>query len=320
LSEISSTDEIVRLSGTIIQAGSKSFAAAATIFDPETRASAYLLYAWCRHCDDVIDGQQLGYDQGNTPNHDPSQELIKLRKQTNDALTGLSTDDPIFSALQKVVSKNNIPKIYPLALLDGFEMDVDKKSYQTIEDTLNYCYHVAGVVGVMMSLIMGAKDDLTLDRASDLGLAFQLTNIARDVIEDAQNGRVYLPTDWLRSAGLDADPNLLLQKSNRKQLVIVVSRLLTEAEKYYDSSLSGLPKLGFRSSWAIATARIVYRKIGFELIKNGAKAWDKRVSTTKYQKFSALISGLGAAIYSHTIGQHVAPYPRDGLWTRPKDL
>lgn len=319
MKEIASTDNIVRLSSAIIQAGSKSFAAAAKIFNPETRASAYLLYAWCRHCDDVIDGQQLGYDQGNTPNHDPSKELIKLRKQTNDALTGILTDDPIFSALQKVISKNNIPKAYPLALLDGFEMDVHRRSYQTIDDTLNYCYHVAGVVGVMMSIIMGAKDDATLDRACDLGLAFQLTNIARDVIEDAQNGRVYLPTAWLRSAGLNADPNLLLQESHREQLVIVVDRLLKEAEKYYDSSLSGLPKLGFRSAWAIATARIVYRKIGVELIKNGPKAWDTRVSTTKYQKFSALISGLGAAIYAHTIGPYRAPSSRYGLWTRPKD-
>lgn len=319
MKEIASTDDIVRLSSAIIQAGSKSFAAAAKIFNPETRASAYLLYAWCRHCDDVIDGQQLGYDQGNTPNHDPSKELIKLRKQTNDALTGILTDDPIFSALQKVISKNNIPKAYPLALLDGFEMDVHRRSYQTIDDTLNYCYHVAGVVGVMMSIIMGAKDDATLDRACDLGLAFQLTNIARDVIEDAQNGRVYLPTAWLRSAGLNADPNLLLQESHREQLVIVVDRLLKEAEKYYDSSLSGLPKLGFRSAWAIATARIVYRKIGVELIKNGPKAWDTRVSTTKYQKFSALISGLGAAIYAHTIGPYRAPSSRYGLWTRPKD-
>ena len=319
MKEIASTDNIVRLSSAIIQAGSKSFAAAAKIFNPETRASAYLLYAWCRHCDDVIDGQQLGYDQGNTPNHDPTKELIKLRKQTNDALTGILTDDPIFSALQKVISKNNIPKAYPLALLDGFEMDVHRRSYQTIDDTLNYCYHVAGVVGVMMSIIMGAKDDATLDRACDLGLAFQLTNIARDVIEDAQNGRVYLPTAWLRSAGLNADPNLLLQESHREQLVTVVDRLLKEAEKYYDSSLSGLPKLGFRSAWAIATARIVYRKIGVELIKNGPKAWDTRVSTTKYQKFSALISGLGAAIYAHTIGPYRAPSSRYGLWTRPKD-
>ena len=319
MKEIASTDNIVRLSSAIIQAGSKSFAAAAKIFNPETRASAYLLYAWCRHCDDVIDGQQLGYDQGNTPNHDPTKELIKLRKQTNDALTGILTDDPIFSALQKVISKNNIPKAYPLALLDGFEMDVHRRSYQTIDDTLNYCYHVAGVVGVMMSIIMGAKDDATLDRACDLGLAFQLTNIARDVIEDAQNGRVYLPTAWLRSAGLNADPNLLLQESHREQLVTVVDRLLKEAEKYYDSSLSGIPKLGFRSAWAIATARIVYRKIGVELIKNGPKAWDTRVSTTKYQKFSALISGLGAAIYAHTIGPYRAPSSRYGLWTRPKD-
>ncbi|MFM8859667.1 MAG: phytoene/squalene synthase family protein, partial [Methylocystis sp.] len=314
------TDDIVRLSGTIIQAGSKSFATAAKIFNPETRASAYLLYAWCRHCDDVIDCQNLGYNQGTTLNHDPAQELITLKKKTNDALTGLNTDDPIFYALQKVVAKNNIPRIYPLVLLDGFAMDVNKKSYQTIDDTLDYCYHVAGVVGVMMSLIMGAKDDVTLDRACDLGLAFQLTNIARDVIEDAQNGRVYLPEDWLISAGLNADPNDILQESNREKIVILVTRLLKEAEKYYDSSLSGLSKLGFRSSWAIAAAHNAYRQIGIELSKKGTRAWDRRVATTKYQKLISLISGLGLAIYAHTILKHTAPYPREGLWTRPKDV
>ena len=95
-----------------------------------------------------------------------------------------------------------MPHRYPLEHLDGFVMDVEGREYHTLTDTVEYCYHVAGVVGVMMAYIMGVRDEPTLDRATDLGLAFQLTNICRDVVEDAEVGRVYLPLDWLTEAGV----------------------------------------------------------------------------------------------------------------------
>lgn len=313
-----STDELVRLSGSIIQAGSKSFAAAARLFDPETRASAYLLYAWCRHCDDVIDGQELGYGRRLQDDHDPIAELAKLRRQTSDALAGRPTTDPIFVALQKVAHKHAIPAAYPLALLDGFEMDVEARCYETIDDTLHYCYHVAGVVGIMMAIVMGARDQATLDRANDLGLAFQLTNIARDVVDDANNGRIYLPADWLEAEEVTANTHGIEAPANRKRVAAVVRRLMVEAEKYYSSSLAGLPKLDLRSAWAIATARTVYRRIGTEVVRRGPHAWDKRVSTSKVMKLSAVIAGAGVALYSSSVGKFSTPLPRHQLWTRPR--
>lgn len=308
--------DLVRLSGEIIQAGSKSFAAAAKLFDPETRASAHLLYAWCRHCDDVIDGQELGFVPADAAPHDPHAAFARLQQMTDDALAGKPMADPVFAAFQKVVQKHGIPRRHPLELLDGFAMDVSGRQYGSIDDTLSYCYHVAGVVGVMMAIIMGVRDDATLDRASDLGLAFQLTNIARDVVGDAAVGRIYLPRQWLAEAGIS--PDEIADEQNRPALFKVTERLLGLADTYYDSSAAGIAELPVRSGWAIATARVVYREIGREVVRRGPRAWDRRVSTSTAQKVMAVVQGGGAAVAARTLGRLATPAPRIGLWTRPK--
>ena len=312
-----SRDDLANLSGSIIQAGSKSFAAAAKLFDPETRKSAYLLYAWCRHCDDIIDNQSLGYRDKQRIGSDPAVELIKLREMTKSAMSGEIVNDPMFVALKNVTAKHSIPSTYPLALIDGFEMDVTSRVYQNLNDTLLYCYHVAGVVGIMMAIVMGRRDSETLDRANDLGLAFQLTNIARDVIEDAQNGRVYLPADWLEAEGIAAEPNAVADVKNRNEVAKVVRRLLIEADKYYSSSLAGLPKLGFRSAWAIGTALKVYKAIGAKVLRQGPSAWDQRVSTSRLEKVLAIMYGFRKAVIAKAFGS-ISNYPtRENLWNRP---
>jgi len=310
--------DLVRLSGEIIQAGSKSFAAAAKLFDPETRASAHLLYAWCRHCDDVIDGQELGFETAAAAPHDPKRAFERLKQLTADALDGMPMADPVFAAFQRVVQKHAIPRQHPLELLDGFAMDVACRRYDSIEDTLSYCYHVAGVVGVMMAIIMGVRDEETLDRASDLGLAFQLTNIARDIIDDAAVGRIYLPRQWLDEAAISTEE--ISHARNRPALYHVTERLLALAEAYYASSTAGIARLPVRSGWAIATARVVYREIGREVLRRGPHAWDRRVSTSKAQKILAILRGSGTAAAARTIGCFATPTPRNGLWTRPRQL
>ncbi len=185
------TADLVQTSRETIRKGSSSFAAAAALFDAETRADAEMLYAWCRYCDDVIDGQELGHGMA-APGQDAGKvRLEALYAKTRAAIAGEATDDPNFAAFQRVALRRHIPESYATQLIDGFAMDVAGRRYETIEDTLDYCWHVAGVVGVMMAFVMGvAPDDLpTLRRAQDLGLRpSQLTNIARDVIEDAGNG------------------------------------------------------------------------------------------------------------------------------------
>lgn len=305
--------DVLAASEESIAKGSKSFAAAATLFDAKTRADAVMLYAWCRHCDDVVDGQELGHGRV-TSAASPRERLDALYEETARAYRGAPTSHPAFAAFGEVVKRNDIPERYPLQLLDGFRMDVEERRYETLDDTLTYCYHVAGVVGVMMALIMGARDEVVLDRASDLGLAFQLTNISRDVVEDAGIGRIYLPATFLADAGLS--PERLADPALRGEVAKVVARLLDVAEPYYDQALIGIAALPFRSACAVATARGVYRAIGTRVRALGPNAWDARVSTSKRQKLAFLARGVAEALSTRLSG--TAPPRPAHLWTRPR--
>ncbi len=306
------SDAVITSSEQSIAQGSQSFATAARLFDRRTRDDAVMLYAWCRYCDDVIDGQTLGHDQADDFRDGQQNRLGLLRQQTAAALRGGQTNEPVFEALRRVVDRHQIPARHPEELLTGFAMDVVDRSYATIEDTLDYCYHVAGVVGVMMAMIMGVRDPRVLDRACDLGIAFQLTNIARDVVEDARAGRCYVPADVLARHGIsEIDPD---DSAQRAHLHAAAVELLDLAEAYYQSAYQGLASLPPRSAWAIATARRVYRAIGTKLRTAGPNAWDKRVSTTKAEKAALLSVALGDVARSRLRMQEV---PRQGLWQRP---
>ncbi len=295
-----------------IEVGSKSFAAAARLFDPATRRSVLMLYAWCRHCDDVVDGQELGFNIPNAAPHDAAAKLAVLEDQTRRAYAGEPMADPAFAAFQEVALRHAIDPRFAFDHLAGFAMDVEGARYETIEDTLRYCYHVAGVVGLMMAEIMGAKEPAVLDRACDLGLAFQLTNIARDIVDDFHNGRCYLPAQWLREAGIPQGEIALPR--HRVALARVAARLVDHAEPYYASAMDGIGALPLRSAWAIATARNVYRQIGIEVKARGPRAWDERVGTSKATKLLLLVKGGVEALLSRL--RRARPRP-GGLWQRP---
>ena len=312
--QVSEMDEIVRFSRERIKNGSKSFAVAARLFDPDTRAYAYMLYAWCRHCDDVIDGQELGFATDDAPVGSARERLAELREKTQAAVHG-EWDETVFGALHRVVSERGLPERYLLDHLDGFAMDVEGRRYESLDDTLSYCYHVAGVVGVIMAMIMGVRDGATLDRASDLGIAFQLTNIARDVMDDAATGRVYLPGDWLAEAGVR--PGAVADPANRAAVHDVSQRLLAVSDRFYVSARHGIKSLSFRSAWAIASARFVYRDIGRLVRSHGAAAWDQRARVSRARKLYGIARSLATIARSHAHGRLVAIPSRHGLWTRP---
>jgi phytoene synthase len=306
-------EQVLQHATQAIAVGSKSFAAAAKLFAPQVRSSVVMLYAWCRHCDDVIDGQQSGFVPAEGSRMGGHAALMQLMDATRLAYQPAPMREPAFAAFQRVVQRHAIPPRYPLEHLAGFAMDVDGRRYESIEDTLEYCYHVAGVVGVMMAMIMGVRDEPTLDRACDLGIAFQLTNIARDIVEDAAIGRCYLPAQWLRQ--MDIAEDRLSAPEHRVALARLAARLVDLAEPYYQSARDGLPALPLRSAWSIATARGVYRDIGIKVKARGAHAWDARVSTGKGDKLRlALLAGWMA------LGSRLRPpAPRPAsLWTRAK--
>lgn len=296
-----------------IAVGSKSFAAASRLFDPETRSSAVMLYAWCRHCDDVIDGQEAGHGAMPVAQEEVDQRLAGLIAQTQAVYAGLAVHHPAFSAFREVVIQHRIGETHALEHLSGFAMDVQQRQYQEIEDTLDYCYHVAGVVGLMMAQVMGVSDARTLDRACDLGMAFQLTNIARDIIEDAGVGRCYLPRAWLQE--LSIPQQHFAEPQYREALSLLARRLVDMAEPFYVSAQAGLTALPWRSAWAVATASGVYREIGVQVKARGSRAWDARVSTSKLDKIRLVVKGLWRVISSR--GRRWPDRP-SGLWQRPR--
>ncbi len=296
-----------------IARGSKSFAAAARLFDPVVRDRAMLLYAWCRHCDDVIDGQVLG--QGRSDDKRPAAErLAEVESQTERALAGEPTGDPAFDALARVVRETGMPPRYARDLIEGFRIDVEERPFRSFDDTLAYCYHVAGCVGVMMAIVMGVSPDdrATLDRASDLGIAFQLNNVARDVIEDAMAGRRYIPDDWLADVGLQ--PNSFAFPAHRRQLARLVTRLVDKAEEYEVSARHGTSALGLRAAWAVLAAARIYGGIGRKVRDGGAPGLDSRMSTTRGEKSRAMAVALTEALQRRRKWPQPGP-ERAGLWT-----
>lgn len=303
-------DLVARAEATI-SAGSKSFRFASRLFDRRTRERSWLLYAWCRACDDLADGQTLGHD-AEAP-ADPAARLAHIRRQTDRALAGEDTGEVPFDALALVVAECGIPRRYIDDHIDGFALDAGGWRPESEADLLRYCYHVAGAVGCMMAVLMGVppEDEATLDRAADLGIAFQLANIARDLTDDARVGRIYVPRDWLREAGLD-DAELGLPEG-RERLAVVARRLAALERDYRASAKVGAARLPFRCRWAVLAAARIYGGIAEKVAALGPSAWDRRVTTSKSEKLRDVLAAWGEARFMR--GAEAVP-SRQGLWTR----
>ena len=306
-------DSIAAHGNASIKKGSKSFALASRVLPPALRDDAAMLYAWCRYCDDVIDGQEMGHGQIEDYKIGQGDRLEMLREKTRAALNGEPTEDPVFAGLARVVTAHEIDHRHPFDLLKGFEMDAEERVYNSVDDILDYSYHVAGVVGVMMANVMGVRDSATLDRASDLGLAFQLTNIARDVIDDAKADRVFVPQDLLTAAGAPIDAKDQLDREAWPALHKAACAQLDIAEQYYDSAKVGIKELDFRCAWAISAALKVYREIGEKLREGGPEAWEGRVGASNGRKVALALTAVGPAMGRKGVGVTA----RDGFYERP---
>ena len=306
--------ELVEASRVSIARGSKSFAAASKLFDPATRERAWLLYAWCRRCDDIADGQEGGGTLSAVD--DAPARVAELRALTEAALAGKATSDPAFDALALVAAETGLPAAWAHDMIAGFELDAQGWQPRTTADLHRYCYHVAGVVGCMMAVVMGVApdDEATLDRACDLGMAFQLANIARDVGEDAAAGRCYLPAEWL--AEMDMPPGEFMKPLYRPRLAVLAQRLAREAARFEDSARRGTPALSFRSAWAVLAAAGIYGAIGREVAARGEQAWDQRVTTSKRAKARFIANAAWQAARRRTLYAAVQRDP--SLRTRPR--
>ncbi|WP_448662674.1 phytoene/squalene synthase family protein [Sphingomonas sp. CJ20] len=305
-------EAIVATASESIARGSKSFAAASRLFARQERERAWMLYAWCRACDDLADGQDHGH--GMAVVDDPQARLEAIRARTRAALAGQWVGDAAFDSLRIVAAETGMPHRLAWDVVEGFALDAAAREPATEADLLQYCYHVAGAVGCMMAVVMGVRpdDQDVLDRACDLGLAFQLANIARDIGEDAAAGRCYLPAEWLAEVGIDRSDLM----ADRGKLALLAARLAGRAEEYEASARGGTPALGRRSAWAVLAAAGIYGDIARDVREKGPAAWDQRVSTGKLAKLGWIARAFVQAVRRRDL-YHSAHRPAH-LWTRPR--
>jgi phytoene synthase len=278
----------------LMRGGSKTFFAASLVLPARVRAPAIALYAFCRLADDLIDGQ--GEAQQTGMPHDPSAALEELHGRLRLIYAGTPMPVDADRALAAVVVRFGIPQALLEALLDGFAWDSQGRLYETLEDVHAYGARVAGTVGTMMALIMGARSAQALARACELGVAMQLTNIARDVGEDARNGRLYLPRAWLREAGIDPDA-WLRAPSFGPALAGVVRRLLAEADRLYRRAERGIAELPRDCRPAIQAARLVYAEIGREVERHGCDSVSRRAVVSGQRKIALMALAMEAALW-----------------------
>ncbi len=273
----------------IIRKHSKSFALASLLLGPTLRDQASGLYAYCRRADDAVD---------LVPPQHAAGAVRELRAELDDVYAGRPLSEPVLVEFQRLVGETGIPREYPEALLEGFHDDATGKTYETLEDLHHYCWCVAGSVGAMMCHVLGVRRSRAVRHGVHLGMAMQLTNICRDVAEDWERGRLYLPRELVPSL----EPALGAPRLSSEQATLAaraVERLLAEADVLYASGDLGLPYLSFRSRLAVSTARRVYSAIGRRVLASGVDGLLERAVVPGHEKalhvLGATLSSTGIA-------------------------
>jgi len=273
---------------------SKSFALASRVLGPRLRDQTAVVYTWCRRADDAIDEHDHADGAGLRA------VLTRLHTELDSAYAGTATD-PVLAAFGEVARARLIPRLYPDELLAGMAMDASDTRYTTVDDLRRYAWRVAGVVGLMMSHVFGVKDDEALIHAAHLGIAMQLTNICRDVAEDWDRGRLYLPDELLALHGADGlvhDLGRPLPASARAPIARTVADLLALADAYYRSGDRGVASLPWRAAGAVMAARRVYAAIGGRIRRADHDVTAGRAVVSTGAKLGLVAAALGRLVVS----------------------
>ena len=267
-----------------LRQGSRTFLAASLLLPREVRDAACALYAFCRMADDAVDE---GRDEA------AAVDMLRARLAriydpgTPASMLALPAD----RALAGVAAQFDIPRALPEALIEGFEWDAEGRGYETLEQLHGYAARVAGTVGAMMALLMRTRGADAVARACDLGVAMQLSNIARDVGEDAAMGRLYLPREWMREAGIDPLA-WLARPAFTPALGAVVQRLLRAADALYERVGSGVAQLPLACRPGINAARFLYADIGRQVQRAGCDSVSRRAVVPTARKLRLLMRAL----------------------------
>jgi 15-cis-phytoene synthase len=274
----------------LLRTGSRTFYAASFLLPRPVREPASALYAFCRVADDAADLETDGHAA-----------LSRMRERLAAVYDGRPWPHPIDRAFAATVERHAIPRALPEALFEGFEWDLAGRRYPDLAALQDYAARVAGTVGAMMALVMGVRSPALVARASDLGIAMQLSNIARDVGEDARNGRVYLPLQWLAEAGIDVD-RWLRQPAHGARLGSVVGRLLHAADEIYERADAAIDRLPKACQPGIRAARLLYAEIGHEVERQALDSVSRRAVVPGWRKASLLAQAVSpSASAEHTV-------------------
>lgn len=266
-----------------IRHGSRSFYAASLLMPARVRDPALALYAFCRLADDAVDLQP-----------EKAAAVLSLRDRLDLVYAGAPRNTAPDRAFAAMVEAHEVPRALPEALLEGLAWDAMERRYASLSDLRAYSARVASAVGAMMCVLMGVRDRQALARACDLGVAMQLTNIARDVGEDAREGRLYLPTDWLLEAGIDPAA-FLADPEPTAPIRALVARLLREADMLYARSEAGVAALPLSCRPGIFAARYIYAGISGQLRRAGHDSITARAHTGTARKLGLLGLSMGRA-------------------------
>jgi phytoene synthase len=258
----------------VIRTGSLSFHAASKLLPARVRDPALALYAFCRLADDEV-------DEGG----DKAKAVLRLSERLDQVYARRPRNAPEDRAFAAIVDQFDMPRALPEALLEGLAWDAEERRYADLSGVCDYSARVASAVGAMMCVLMGVRDKNALARACDLGVAMQLTNIARDVGEDARAGRIYLPLAWLEETGMTPD-DLLRAKTATPEIRAMVARLLSTSHRLYLRSESGVGSLPVQARMGIYAARFIYAGIGTALRRQGCDSITQRARTSKLRKIS----------------------------------
>ena len=282
--------------------GSLSFHAASLALPKSVRTPCLALYAFCRLADDEVDLKQ-----------DKSASIYDLVQRLDLVYSGTPRNHPMDRAFANMVEKYDMPRALPEALFEGFVWDAMSKQYKTFDDLISYSARVASSVGVMLCVIMGERRAEVLSRACDLGVAMQLTNIARDIGEDAKEGRLYIPHDWFEQDGLDPE-EFLFKPSRSDSTILFTKKLLGKAETLYHRSESGIVYLPSKVRPAMFAARHIYSAIGTEIKKNNFDNINYRARTDKFTKTKlmtfSVIQSLASMVLPAPATVYAKPLPQ----------
>jgi phytoene synthase len=278
-----------------------SFHAASKLLPSSVRDPALALYAFCRLADDEV-------DEGNNK----ARAVLDLRNRLDLVYSGRPCDAPEDRAFAAIVAEFDMPRALPEALLEGLAWDAAERRYATLSEVRDYSARVASAVGAMMCVLMRVRNPDALARACDLGVAMQLTNIARDIGEDARASRIYLPTDWLDDAGISVE-NFFANPQATPDIRRMVRHLLAEAHRLYIRSEAGISALPLPARTGIFAARYIYDGISAAVRRNAYDSVSMRARTSKTTK----IARIGTAVV-RTVGTVVLP-KSPVVYARPLD-